>query len=304
MKLYDVLAVGDANVDMTLKVERLPKQDDKVLGVKIAEQVGGTVANSACVCGSLGLKTATLARVADDKYGIKVLDEYVKYNVDLKFVFQPKGYEQSTAIIMLDDSGEKSLIFVPSSNYEFNEELVVVAVANSRYLYTMPGNLEKFKVLAEIAKNNATKVVVDIEPTIVNEDGDLDIILTGADLVYFNKEGFKKATGLGPSKDALVSMVESYQLDGVVVTLGKDGVIAFVNGEFGSYLGFNVPVVDTTGAGDTFNASFLYTQINKMPLLSGLEFACAAAAISVSSVGPKGNVPTLEKVAEFLTLNR
>lgn len=303
MKRYDVLAVGDANVDMTLKVDRLPKQDDKVLGIKIAEQVGGTVANSACVCGSLGLKTATLARVADDKYGIKVLDEYVKYNVDLKFVFQPKGYEQSTAIIMLDDSGEKSLIFVPSSSYEFNEELVVVAVASSRYLYTMPGNLEKFKELARIAKNSSTKVVVDIEPTIVNKDGDLDIILTGADLVYFNKEGFKKATGQDASKDALTSMVESYQLDGVVVTLGKDGAIAFVNGEFGSYPGFNVPVVDTTGAGDTFNASFLYTQINKMPLSSGLEFACAAAAISVGSVGPKGNVPTLEKVAEFLTSN-
>ncbi len=303
MKRYDVLAVGDANVDMTLKVDRLPKQDDKVLGIKIAEQVGGTVANSACVCGSLGLKTATLARVADDKYGIKVLDEYVKYNVDLKFVFQPKGYEQSTAIIMLDDSGEKSLIFVPSSSYEFNEELVVVAVASSRYLYTMPGNLAKFKEIAEIAKSNATKVVVDIEPTIVNQDGDLDIILTGADLVYFNKEGFKKATGKDASKDALVSMVESYQLDGVVVTLGKDGAIAFVNGEYASYSGFNVPVVDTTGAGDTFNASFLYTQINKMPLSTGLEFACAAAAISVGSVGPKGNVPTLEKVAEFLTSN-
>ncbi|HHC6592913.1 TPA: carbohydrate kinase family protein [Vibrio parahaemolyticus] len=304
MKRYDVLAVGDANVDMTLKVDRLPKQDDKVLGIKIAEQVGGTVANSACVCGSLGLKTATLARVADDKYGVKVLDEYVKYNVDLKFVFQPKGYEQSTAIIMLDDSGEKSLIFVPSSSYEFNDELVVVAVASSRYLYTMPGNLDKFKEIAEIAKSNATKVVVDIEPTIVNQDGDLDIILTDADLVYFNKEGFKKATGKGVSKDALVSMVESYQLDGVVVTLGKDGAIAFVNGEYASYSGFNVPVVDTTGAGDTFNASFLYTQINKMPLSTGLEFACAAAAISVGAVGPKGNVPTLDKVAEFLTSNR
>ena len=303
MKRYDVLAVGDANVDMTLKVDRLPKQDDKVLGIKIAEQVGGTVANSACVCGSLGLKTATLARVADDKYGIKVLDEYVKYNVDLKFVFQPEGYEQSTAIIMLDESGEKSLIFVPSSIYEFNEELVVAAVASSRYLYTMPGNLEKFKELAKIAKNSSTKVVVDIEPTIVNEDGDLDIILTGADLVYFNKEGFKKATGQDASKDALTSMVESYQLDGVVITLGKDGAIAFVNGEYGSYPGFNVPVVDTTGAGDTFNASFLYTQINKMPLRSGLEFACAAAAISVGSVGPKGNVPSLDKVAEFLTSN-
>lgn len=304
MKRYDVLAVGDANVDMTLKVDRLPKQDDKVLGIKIAEQVGGTVANSACVCGSLGLKTATLARVADDKYGVKVMDEYVKYNVDLKFVFQPEGYEQSTAIIMLDDSGEKSLIFVPSSSYEFNDELVVVAVASSRYLYTMPGNLDRFKEIAEIAKSNATKVVVDIEPTIVNQDGDLDIILTGADLVYFNKEGFKKATGKDASKDALVSMVESYQLDGVVVTLGKDGAIAFVNGEYASYSGFNVPVVDTTGAGDTFNASFLYTQINKMPLSTGLEFACAAAAISVGAVGPKGNVPTLDKVAEFLTSNR
>jgi ribokinase/sulfofructose kinase len=99
-------------------------------------------------------------------------------------------------------------------------------------------------------------------------------------------------------------MVESYQLDGVVVTLGKDGAIAFVNGEYASYSGFNVPVVDTTGAGDTFNASFLYTQINKMPLSTGLEFACAAAAISVGAVGPKGNVPTLDKVAEFLTSNR
>ncbi|MFV8406295.1 carbohydrate kinase family protein [Vibrio harveyi] len=304
MKLYDVLAIGDANIDMTLKVDRLPKQDDKVIGVKIAEQVGGTVANSACVCGSLGLKTATLARVADDKYGIKVLDEYVKHSVDLKFIFQPNGYEQSTAIIMLDDSGEKSLIFVPSSNYEFNEELVEVAIASSQYIYTMPGNLDTFKALAEVAQSKKTKVVVDIEPTIVNEEGDLDIILTGSDLVYFNKEGFLKATGQDASEATLVSMVEHYQLDGIVVTLGKDGAIAFVNGEYSSYPGFNVPVVDTTGAGDTFNASFLYAQINKIPLDSGLEFACAAAAISVGYVGAKGSVPTLEKINEFIALNK
>lgn len=63
MKKYDVVAVGDANIDLMFRVPSLPRYDNKVVGEKINECVGGTVANSACVLGQLGSKTLSLSSV-------------------------------------------------------------------------------------------------------------------------------------------------------------------------------------------------------------------------------------------------
>ncbi|KPM01477.1 carbohydrate kinase family protein [Vibrio splendidus] len=300
MKLFEVLAVGDANIDTTIRVSSLPKHDDKVLGEKVTEQVGGTVANSACVLGSLGAKVAVLAKVGTDSYGIKTLDEYTKYSIDTMYVEQIAGHHSNQAIVMLDDTGEKSLIFVPTTPYEYSADKVLRAVSNSQYMYTMPGNIGKFIDMASLARKFDTKVVVDIEPTIISNRQDTDDILRHSDIVFFNEEGFKKAIESEPSEVAMTEILERYKLSTVVVTLGSKGVVAAEKNEFAKHDGFKVKVVDTTGAGDTFNASFLFSKINNYSLSESLEFACAAAAYSIGGLGPKGAVPTRDVVEQFI----
>ncbi|WP_373952942.1 carbohydrate kinase family protein [Vibrio pomeroyi] len=301
MKLFEVLAVGDANIDTTIKVDHLPKHDDKVLGEKVSSQIGGTVANSACVLGSLGVKVTALAKVGTDGHGAEILNEYAKYNIDTSFVEQIEGFEANQAIIMLDDTGEKSLIFVPACHYEYSKSRAILAVSQAEYLYTMPGDICKFVEIAALAYKYETKVVVDIESTIVASKEDTHAILTHSDIVFFNEEGFTKAIEQDLTEEILHILIEQYNLDTIIVTLGANGVLAANNkGEIERHSGFEVEVIDTTGAGDTFNASFLFSKINGYQLDKSLEFSCAAAAYSIGGLGPKGAVPTIECVTEFL----
>ncbi len=66
---------------------------------------------------------------------------------------------------------------------------------------------------------------------------------------------------------------------------------------------YNVPVVDSTGAGDTFNAAFLTSTIADCSLEKRIEFACAAGAISVTGLGPKGHLPSFDETFEFMSMN-
>jgi ribokinase/sulfofructose kinase len=301
MKKFDVLAIGNPTIDTTYSVNRIPKQDDKVIGQRLMQQIGGTAANTACVCGSLGLSVAAVAKVGTDSDAAAIVQEYQRHGVDTRFVFEQEGYASSQAIIMLDDSGEKSLIYVPAESENHNDSQLESAIILSRYVYLMPGDIDLFERVGEIAKKSLTKVVVDIEPTIVSCKQDLERILAYTDLAYFNHDGFVNAVGLAPSEAAIRSLVEQFSLQGLVVTMGSHGVMAYVENEFVQVGGFSVPVVDTTGAGDTFNATFLYSQIMKMKLEQGLTYACAAAAISLSALGAKGAVPTVQTIEAFLS---
>ncbi|MCG9627473.1 carbohydrate kinase family protein [Vibrio mediterranei] len=300
MREFDVISVGDAVVDISIKIDRLPRSDDKVLGKKLSQQIGGTAANSACVCGSLGLRTAALSQVGYDSIGELIIGEYSKYGVDTRFVKKIEGYEPNQAIIFVDESGEKSLVFVESSGYDFPVSEISNAFKSASYVYTMPGNVDKFIALSSIAKQNNAKVVVDIEPTVIKNDNDLAKILEGASIAFFNLDGFITATGNPPSEQMLYELALQYDLLGVIVTRGSLGVVAHVDGLYETFCGFEVPVIDTTGAGDTFNAAFMYSIINTMPLHRALRFACAAAAISISAYGAKGCVPTVVEIEDFL----
>ncbi|MEX6120424.1 carbohydrate kinase family protein [Providencia hangzhouensis] len=300
MKKYDVVAVGDANIDLMFRVPSLPKYDSKVVGKKINECVGGTVANSACVLGQLGTKTLSLSSVGDDHYGQMILNDFKRFRVDTRFVDVIPRLSPNLAIIFLDHCGEKALVFSPSEETQTNRDNYTQAIKESKVLYTMPGNIEKFKFMSGICKMHNTKIAVDIEPHIADTKEKLETILTASDIVIFNLEGFLTCTGLELTVYALRQLVEQYQLDVIVVTCGAEGAIAVTKDSHEKHDGFCVDVVDTTGAGDTFNASFLHALLEEKTLKETLAFACASAAISIGYLGARNSILTKNKVEEFI----
>ena len=302
MKKYDVVAIGNANIDLVLKAPRLPKNDDKVVGKKLLEGVGGTVANSACVMSHLGLNVASLSATGTDYYANKILNDFKKFNVSQEFIDIIPDLEADMAVIILDDSGEKSLIYVPAEEQETTKTQYEQALSQCRVVYTMPGNVTKFELFAQIAHQHQAQIAVDIEPHIADTKEKLDTILTHSDIVFFNKDGFASCVGIEPTRENLIELCQHYQLHTLVVTRGGEGAIAVTVNQWESaeHAGYRVNIVDTTGAGDTFNASFVYALINHYSLEKALEFACACAAISVGYLGARGAIPTAEQVQQFI----
>ena len=87
----------------------------------------------------------------------------------------------------------------------------------------------------------------------------------------------------------------------VVVTLGARGAIALTATETATQSAFPVEMVDATGAGDCFNAAFLVASQDTKSLAYSLEFACAAAALSVTSAGARAGLPNSENVRRLMS---
>ncbi|EFN0001686.1 carbohydrate kinase family protein [Escherichia coli] len=301
MKKFDVAALGSGNIDIFLSIPSLPTRGGKVVGTHLGEQAGGTVANSACAMGQLGLNVVSVSCVGNDHSASIILDGFKKYHVNCDFVQVIPELIANTAIIFIDELGEKTLVYSPGSDHEWDKEKALQAIAQSRYYYTMPADIEKFRMLAEYSRSQMTKVVVDIEPHIIATPEHLARILHLADIAIFNYDGFIRGYAAEPDFTLLHDIQDEYQLEAVVVTLDVRGVIAVKGNEQVKIGSYTIPIIDTTGAGDTFNGAFVYSLIKNMPLIEALKFASATAAINITALGARGHLATPSEVNLFLS---
>lgn len=298
-RTLDVLAVGGAAVDLALTLDHLPGYDEKVLGDFVGYLPGGPAANFACAGSRLGLRVASLSNVGDDERGRMVIDEFTRFGVDTSLVQALDGTRTNFTVIMTDPTGEKAIVYVPMFRDVFRLDLAESVLPRTRYLYMMPSDHEQFLALARLAHANGAEVMVDVEATVVGNRDALSRVLSEVDIASFNRNGFITATGEEPSVEA-ARRVLSLGPRTVVVTLGAEGALAVTRDESAGWPGHRVPVVDSTGAGDTFNAAYVWATVRGMPLLDRVRFANAAAALAVTGAGPRGRLPTQAEVEAFL----
>ncbi len=297
---WDVLGVGDIDVDIFFSVERLPTRDDKVLGSLLGEFSGGMTGNVCCAASRLGARAAMLGAVGDDAKGGKALGGLTEYSVDTSLVRVVKGSRTFFCIVLLDASGEKSLTAVDTDcRLPRREDIDPEAFGRSRLVHIIGDDAGFVLWAAHEAARRGSLVSVDMEArTTERAAKDIERLLAQVDLVFLNEAGYRLGFGGEPLEGVGTLLRLGPRV--VVVTCGAHG--AFVGTAEGVWKipAFRVPVVDTTGAGDCFIGAFLtcFLQGNT-PLESG-HFAAAAAALSVRHVGARTGLPTRRDVLEFL----
>lgn len=296
---YDVIAVGGVDVDIVMTVDRLPSHGEKVLGRLVGRLPGGTVGNFACAAGRLGLNVASFSIVGADDAGRLVLADFEQFGVATDFVRVDPEVETHFTVILIEPSGERSIVVVPMFKERHDLDLARQALSKARALYLMPNDVEQFIALASIAREVGALVMIDVEPTIGADRRKLEQILAWTDIASFNEAGLTAVSGEEPTVAGARSLL-AFGPNTVVVTLGSRGALAVTHEESAQRAGFHVPVRDTTGAGDTFNAAFLSATLRGEPLPRRLLFANAAAAIAVTGLGPRGSLPTRTEVEAFL----
>jgi len=301
-KDIDILAVAGIDVDLVLKVPELPSHDEKVIGQMVGWLPGGPAANFACAASRLGLRVSSLSNVGDDEGGQLIIDDFQRYGVDTSLMQVRHQAESPFTVILIDPTGEKAIVVVPTLNNQFSPELVASVMPRTRFMYIMPQEHELFFTLAQQAHRHGAEVAIDVEPTVGAQRQKLEQILAHTDIASFNQDGFTAATGQPPTIAAARALLDLGPHT-VVVTRGAAGSLVVTPTEAAEAPGFKVSVADTTGAGDTFNAAFLTATLQNKPLAERLRFANAAAAISVTVVGPRGKLPTVEEIERFLEEN-
>jgi sugar/nucleoside kinase (ribokinase family) len=152
---------------------------------------------------------------------------------------------------------------------------------------------------ARWAKEEEIPIVVDldkVEPLTSELIKEVDFVITSSRFPML-------FTGISDQKKALLEL-QKHTSGFLCATLGHEGAMALVNGEFLSIEGLKVKSVDTTGAGDIFHAGFIYGLLQNWEVVEILRFANAAAALKCQDLGGRKGIPTLEETQKFLNLSR
>lgn len=297
-RLWDILALGNPCMDIVFAAERLPASGEKVLGQPLGRFPGGTEANVACAVAKLGRSAAIYGQVGDDAAARELTASFEECGVDTQHLYVQTSAQSACAITALSSSGERGIVYLPMPSAPRAAGLED-ALRQARVLYTMPYDLEDLVTTSHTARQVGALVAIDLEAAVAPDAQGMWRRIEQADVVFFNESGFMATVGKAPTEETMRSVLQVGPRT-AVVTLGAGGAMVVDAHTYAHQPAFAGPVVDTTGAGDTFNAAFLVALLEGQSSHQALRFACAAASCTIAAVGARPGMPTRAEVAAVL----
>ncbi len=289
-----ITVIGSINMDLVTSANRVPNMGETVLGEAFHTIPGGKGANQAVAAARLGAETTMIGCVGDDSFGHELWKHLKNQGINTEYVEHIPSSSTGIASITLS-SGDNSIIVVPGANYHVTPEVV------ARYEEVIAGS-DILLLQLEIPLGSVEKAV---ELAVKHH---VKVILNPAPIQPLPKELLQKINYLTPNEHEQQLLLDSNEwtetereemLRKCIITKGSKGVAFYSDGER-EIPSFKVDVVDTTGAGDSFNGALAYALSNEMELEEACHFANAVAALSVTKLGAQGGMPTIEQVREFL----
>lgn len=288
----DLLAAGDPVVDVVVHARELPGWGEKTLARADGVFAGGCEANAACAASRLGWRCAIAGTVGDDLHGAFLGDDLRRHGVDTDALRQRAGSASAMALVTLSPRGERSIVYAPLPPAGAGSSAAALALLpEARLLYTTPYDADRFERLSAAARAAGAAVAIDIEAEAAREPALLRRLLAGCDIAFLNDAGFRAGTGAEPTPDSLRALHAYSRAHTLVVSLGGDGAMAVDRHGCARQAAFGAQVLDTTGAGDCFNAAFLVAHGTSRGLQAALAYACAAASCCVEAVGARSGLP-------------
>jgi ribokinase len=297
-----ILVVGSLNMDLVVEAERAPQMGETILGKRIHYLPGGKGANQAVAAARLGARTTMIGAVGTDGFGDSLLQALAAEGIETAGVKRVEEAATGIASILLAD-GDNSIVVVPGANglctaedldrceERFAEADVV--------LLQLEIPVETVLHAARLAKKHGKTVVLNPAPARVLPAE----LLACVDVLTPNRSELALLAGVDVGADGLEAAMRRVVEMGVrqvVTTLGAEGS-AFLD-EYGIVerrASYRVPVVDTTGAGDSFNAGLAVALAEKQSLGVAMTFASKVSALAVMKLGAQTGMPGREAVEEF-----
>ncbi len=297
-KPFDVVGMGLNSVDFLSVVPKFPAPNSKMEMLRFSKQGGGQVATAMAALSRWGVKTKYIGKVGEDELGQFSLHSIRQEGVDVSSVtIEPNATNQFAMIIVDGSTGDRTILWNRDKRLMYREgELRREKVCSGKLLHLDGHDIHAALQCARWAKGEGIPIVIDldkIEPLTSELIKEIDFLITSSTFPM-------RYTGISDQKKALLEL-QKHTSGFVCATLGQEGAIALVNGGFLHVKGFEVNVVDTTGAGDVFHGGFLYGLLQNWELLEILRFANAVAALKCRDLGGRKGIPFLEEAQRFLS---
>ncbi|NYV64864.1 ribokinase [Bacillus sp. Gen3] len=285
-----IVVIGSSSMDLVVTAPKRPIAGETIIGESFKTIPGGKGANQAVASSRLGAEVIMIGCIGDDNYGEVILENLQKNNVNTKYVEPVTGEKSGTAHIILAED-DNSIIVVKGANDYVTPEYVEKALDVIKHADIV------------LIQQEIPEETVEYVANICNELN-VSLLLNPAPARRLSQNIIDKANYITPNEHEASLLFEGLTKEEALrkypnklfITEGKNGVRYF-NGQSEVLIpSYQVEVVDTTGAGDTFNAAFAVALSERKNIDDSIRFANRAASLSVTKFGAQGGMPLRTEV--------
>jgi ribokinase len=301
LKKPKLCVVGSANMDLLSKVPRLPKMGETLIGNHFYMGCGGKGSNQAVMAAKLIADVTMIAKLGRDAMGEITFKNYTDLGIDTSYVFWDTEHFSGVATIVVDDTGNNTIIIVPGAN-----------------MYLTPEEVRSVKGVIESSDVLVCQLEIPIETTLeafrIAKKAGKKTILNPAPGMPLPKELFQLSDILAPNEtetelitgipvDSLeqaknaAAVLKEQGSHTVILTLGGRGVLLLDENGFEYTPAEKVRAIDTTGAGDAFIGSLAFFIAKGESTRFAVQKANRIAAISVTRIGTQTSFPAWDEVS-------
>jgi ribokinase len=298
-----LMALGDINADLLCFLNHWPSPGEDVIADRIETKAGGSAANTAAALAACGASVSLIARVGSDMLAPVVLSELEKLDVDVSRVQRGGRARTGLTFITVDPTGERTMFAHRGANTELDPEHIRpewFADISLLHLsgYALLRDTQRASALRalRLARDRSVTVSLDIGRAAARLCPE---VLGQVDVLLASVSELPDLCGLSEPKAAVRCLLA----DGpklVVIKLAAQGALIGTIDELVQVPAARVQVSDTTGAGDLFNAGFLFGQLSGFPLKTRGVLGNALAALGIAANGPGRPLPAGRALVRWL----
>jgi ribokinase len=299
-----VTVVGSYATGLTMKVQRLPSTGETLLGTGYRVDYGGKGSNQAVGCARLGARVSFVAKIGKDSFGEMALGLYGDEDIDVSYVIQTADATTGVGFIIVEAaSGHNCITIDPGAN-----ELLTAAdisrcetAFNSSQVVLTQLEIPVAAAEAAMARGRACGAITILNPAPVRPLP--SSVLQMVDILTPNEAEARVLSGRPPDApsepDAVARELIRRGVKHVVMTLGEKGALIVSASSSTHIPGLRMSAVDTTGAGDAFNAGLAVALASGASPEAAVQFAVVIGGLAVTKEGVIPSLPHRDEVLQF-----
>ena len=299
--MIDIVGIGACVMDTLMVVPEYPQEDTKMRAVEVRQSGGGPAATGIVAASKLGVSSGFLGVLSDDSGGQFLMEDFIKYGVDVSGIEVESGYRSFTSCIWLSKKqGTRTCVFdkgnLPPLRLSDKQKQLI---KDAKLLMVDGNELDAAVEAAQIARQNGTTVLYDAGGLY---DG-VEQLLALTDVLIPSEEFVLAHTGETDVRRAADVLEKKYHPCAVVITRGKKGGLLYEKGNYTDYPIYPAKVVDSNGAGDVFHGAFAAALVKGFTLIQACHFSSAVSALKCTGFGARESVPDYDTTINYLRRN-
>ena len=305
-----IVVVGSINLDLVATVKRMPKEGETLEGESFATYPGGKGANQAVGTARLGGESVLIGRLGSDGFGVMLQSQLQQAGVSMRCVELVEG-SSGVAVVTVSEAGQNSIVVIPGANAklqpadldrhagEFSNAAIVLAQLEIPMQTVLQAGRTAAKfglpfILDPAPMQALTPELLSLVNWLTPNETEASALLR-----QLGYEALERHGSLEPEMAAerlLLSGVRN-----VIIKLGKQGLYVAGQDIKSEWIpALCVQAIDTTAAGDAFNAGFAYALADGRDAKQAANFANAVAAYSVTCRGAQPSMPSASELKRFV----